>query len=301
MLKSESQNLVAHGFDFQYDAKAHLTVLKDDPERPATGMSADQEGNKIHAHELQILELPPGPDGKAARQVTALGPGQIDLLDKTTKKLSTHASWRDKLVSTKDGAQDLIVLSGAATFTDDEHDQTLQADTLKVWLAAEEGRPTAAPGRPAGGPPAQPNRGRRQRLRPFERPDHPARRPAGRLLPRRAGRGRCRAGPAGQAGLPVTAAAAAPARPIPGRGRQAPAGPSAPHAPSRSDRPRRPPRSRRAAAAHQPHRPLRVRLGAPQRTDNHPERTTGRRLRQVHQDPAKEDEKGVDVKGDTSK
>ena len=143
-LHSDEQKLSAWCYDLQYDARTRLTVLKQDPNKPDSGMKADQEGNKIHARELQILELPPGPDGKAARQVTALGPGQIDLLDKTTKKLSTHAAWREKLVSTKDGAQDLIVLSGAATFTDDEHDQALQADTLKVWLTAAEGGPAAA-------------------------------------------------------------------------------------------------------------------------------------------------------------
>ena len=144
MLKSDSQNLVAHGFDFQYDAKAHLTVLKGDPERPATGMSANQEGNKTAPQAPDPGALPgAGRQGRAAGD--RAGAGRIDLLDKNTKKLSTHAAWRDKLVSTKDGAQDLIVLSGAATFTDDEHNQTLQADTLKVWLAAEEGKPTAAP------------------------------------------------------------------------------------------------------------------------------------------------------------
>ena len=38
------------------------------------------------------------------------------------------------------------MLSGAATFTDDEHGQTLQANILKVWLAAAEGaRRAAAP------------------------------------------------------------------------------------------------------------------------------------------------------------
>ena len=157
MLKSDSQNLVAHGFDFQYDAKAHLTVLKGDPERPATGMSADQEGNKIRAHELQILVLAAGAGRQGRAAGDRGGAGRIDLLDKNTKKLSTHAAWRDKLVSTKDGRRgDLIVLSGAATFTDDEHNQTLQADTLKVWLAAEEGKPTAAPADPqAVGRPSQ--------------------------------------------------------------------------------------------------------------------------------------------------
>jgi len=42
------------------------------------------------------------------------------------------------------GPLDLIVLTGAAKFVDDEHDQTLQGETLKVWLTSTEGGPAAA-------------------------------------------------------------------------------------------------------------------------------------------------------------
>ena len=129
--------------------------MKRDPNKPNSGVSADQDDNKIHAREIQLLELPPGPDGKAGRQVTALGPGQIDLFDKKTKKWPVHAVWQDKLISTKDGAQDLIVLSGAATFTDDEHGQTLQANILKVWLAAADGAPAAPVSTSANAPTAR--------------------------------------------------------------------------------------------------------------------------------------------------
>ena len=143
LLTSDSQKLEARGNDCQYDARNKLTVLSGDPARPDSGMSADQDGNKIRARQMQIQDLPPGPDGKVARQVTAVGPGQIDLYDKKTQKRPIHASWKEKLVSTKDGTQDLIILTGDAVFIDDEHDQTCKADTLKVWLASPEGGPTA--------------------------------------------------------------------------------------------------------------------------------------------------------------
>ncbi len=65
-LSSDEQKLTAECYDLQYDARTQLTVLKRDPNNPNGGMSAVQDGNKIHAKELQLLELPPGPDGRAA-------------------------------------------------------------------------------------------------------------------------------------------------------------------------------------------------------------------------------------------
>jgi hypothetical protein len=153
---NDTQKLTAHGNDFEYNARTHLTILKGDPAKPDSQMWADQDGNLIHAHELQIMEQQ-GPNGTSWRQVTANGAGRIDFKDagdnadkKTDKKpdkRTLHAAWRDKLLSTKDGVQDLVVLSGGASFVDDEHDQNLQAETLKVWLIAPQ------PGAPAVGAP----------------------------------------------------------------------------------------------------------------------------------------------------
>src|SRR5262249_5502673 len=61
-------------------------------------------------------------------------PGWIGLFDKKTNKRGQHASWKDQLVSSKDGAYDLLVLTGDAFFEDEQQQQRLQADVLKVWL-----------------------------------------------------------------------------------------------------------------------------------------------------------------------
>ncbi|HJT78771.1 MAG TPA: hypothetical protein VJ739_16320, partial [Gemmataceae bacterium] len=123
MLKSDSEILEAYGDDFYYDADTRQSILKGQPE-----MFALQKGNEIHARALYLLEQ------KGAQQATAIGPGRIDMLDAKTGKRPLHARWRDRLVSAKDGVYDQLTLIGDASFKDDEHDQTLQGDTLKVWL-----------------------------------------------------------------------------------------------------------------------------------------------------------------------
>ena len=299
VLSSDDQRLGAECYDLQYDARTKLTVLKRDADKPNSHMSADQDGNKIHAREIQIQELPPGPDGKAGRQVTALGPGQIDFCDKNTKKLSTHAAWKDKLVSTKDGAQDLIILSGGASFTDDEHGQSLQADTLKVWLLAAEGgaAPAVAANPQAGRRPSQieavgnvsvqssdltiPHTG----LLVVKFRDVPAG-----ALPA--------APPASKPGAPVAAGPMG-AKPAPAgaAGHEAvkPAAPGAAPAPAAD-----------TAAAAEPEPPRPVSLSARSvyvwvlRCDqtNQLEQLQADGYVEVHQDPAKGAEKGVDVEGE---
>ena len=153
-VKSDAEKLVAHGHDFLYNAKTRLTILKGDPNNPNSGMSADSDGSLIHAREMQIQEQQ-GPAGKNWRQISAMGPGRLDFVEKKPDaaqkadpkakpeppKKPIHASWNDKLTSTKDGALDLIILTGAAKFIDEENEQTLQAETLKVWLTSPEGGP----------------------------------------------------------------------------------------------------------------------------------------------------------------
>jgi hypothetical protein len=137
ILSSDVECLEAHGNDFFYDARTHESTLKGDSEAWAlqqgskgeSGMWALKEGNEIHAKELRILQQ------QGAQQATAIGPGQIDMLDKSTGRRSQHARWKKTLVTSKDGPDDLLVLTGDASFQDDDHKQLLRADTLKVWLA----------------------------------------------------------------------------------------------------------------------------------------------------------------------
>jgi len=135
-LTSDTENLEAHCNELIYDARTLLTILRGDPQ-----MEAIKDGNVIYAKELRIQDqkLPAAPgskEEKSYQQVTALGPnGRIDMNDKDhPEKKPMHAFWEDKLVSTRDGIFDLLILTGTARFTDEEGGQLLQADTLKVWL-----------------------------------------------------------------------------------------------------------------------------------------------------------------------
>jgi lipopolysaccharide export system protein LptA len=137
-ITSDAEKLDAHGVDLLYEAKASRTVLKGGPL-----MNALKEGNKIVAHELHIQEVKASGSAKTYQIATAIGPGQIDLLDKKTEAFLQHAYWNDRLVMTKDEQaltpkgdfQDLLILTGKARFEDEEKGQKLKGETLKVWLS----------------------------------------------------------------------------------------------------------------------------------------------------------------------
>jgi lipopolysaccharide export system protein LptA len=162
VLTSDSELLTARGSDFFYDAPKMLTVLKGQPM-----MEADKDHNVIRARELWIQDHKPVEvGGKGYQTTTGIGPGTVDLIDKNTTPYhkAMRATWRDKLVSSKDGPHDLLVFTGAACFLDYEHDQTLSADTLKVWLQPKEAEPPGAAAAPAPGSKTDPEKS--------QRPDH---------------------------------------------------------------------------------------------------------------------------------
>jgi hypothetical protein len=151
-LTSDAERLDAHGNDFFHDTVKKLTILKGQPY-----MEANKEDSLIQAPELRIQDvpLPAGktgvspvsplaggkgkePTAKTYQQIEASGPGSIHMMNKTTGKQNVHAYWNDKLLSTRDGELDLLILTGSAKFVDDEYDQWLKAETLKVWLLAED-------------------------------------------------------------------------------------------------------------------------------------------------------------------
>jgi hypothetical protein len=142
-LTSDAEKLDAHGNDFFYDAGKKRTVMKGVP-----FMEANKDESLIQAPEMQIqdipLPVPPGSPPKMYQQITAKGKGSIHLPKKVGDKTvhSTHAYWNEKLVSTRDGALDLLILVGDARFEDEEQGQSLKAETLKVWLLAEEPKGT---------------------------------------------------------------------------------------------------------------------------------------------------------------
>src|SRR5262249_8170099 len=123
VLTSDAEILEAHGNDFFFDKRKQAGVLKGEPR-----MWALKEGNKIEAPQVQFA------DQHGAQQVTVLGEGNIQLMDKKKGTRPLEALWKKKLVYGKDGNQDLISLFGEAAFFDHEQGQKLQADVLKVWL-----------------------------------------------------------------------------------------------------------------------------------------------------------------------
>jgi lipopolysaccharide export system protein LptA len=155
--------LEAHGTDLFYDARTRLTTLKGEAE-----MWLLKEGNEIHARELELL------DQKGAQQILCRGAGRIHLLDKKSGKRTLHARWKEKFVSSRDGEYDLLTLTGNAAFVEDSslnpqdvHNDAklascksmLRAEVLQVWLeprtrgAAPAGKPAPpqAPDKPAEG------------------------------------------------------------------------------------------------------------------------------------------------------
>jgi lipopolysaccharide export system protein LptA len=144
-LVSDTDHLYAHGQDFFHDAVRETTVLKGRVE-------VEKDESKMQAREVRIQNVyPPGtgpkkpgqPATKGFQHITAKGPGDILFVDKKEGK-TLKATWQDVLTSTRDGHQDLLVLTGNARFLDDHAEQSLKGDVLKVWL--EE-----APAKQAGG------------------------------------------------------------------------------------------------------------------------------------------------------
>src|SRR5262249_39144649 len=99
----------------------------------------------------------PGKTFKTYQKATALGPGHIEMTETAspagtakTENKKIHASWDKTLVSSKDGLYDLLTLTGSARFYDEEHDQSLQADTLKVWMTSPPKEDERGPDVPRG-------------------------------------------------------------------------------------------------------------------------------------------------------
>ncbi len=140
-LTSDAEKLIVTEVnDLMHEAKTGVTVLKGNP-----NLRADKDDNVLTTRQLTIEEIKILGSDKTYQKATALGPGKIDLADKKAtqaNKRPQHALWNDTLISTKDERtltakgemQDMLILTGAARFEDDEHAQTLQGDTLKVWL-----------------------------------------------------------------------------------------------------------------------------------------------------------------------
>lgn len=145
VLLSDTERLEAHGDDLLFEARLHRTTLSG-----KQGMSATLDGGVMKATRLEIEQHKPGEStGRGLKRLVAQGPGQILLKEKDPARKPSRASWKETLISERDGTSERLTLTGQATFTDEQNDQLLQADTLRVWLPARTNTPTV-PG--AAGP-----------------------------------------------------------------------------------------------------------------------------------------------------
>ncbi|HYT93362.1 MAG TPA: hypothetical protein VEL76_31890 [Gemmataceae bacterium] len=126
-------------------ARGPQTILRGTP------VDAVKDGHKIKAQELLLI----GADQKGnGQQLTAKGPGRVDMFDRANPKNNwpVHATWRDLLVSTKDKEGDklldLLIFTGEARFLDEDHEQELNGEKLMVWLEPNEQH--VAPPPPSG-------------------------------------------------------------------------------------------------------------------------------------------------------
>jgi lipopolysaccharide export system protein LptA len=137
-LTSDAEALLAFGDDLFYDAAKKQTILKGTPK-----MVAMKDGNEIQARELWIAD---SGEKDTPQQATAIGPGEVSLLDRTPEgriERTIKARWQDKLIHQKEGTLDCLTLTGQACFEDPSHNQQLRADRLKVWM--EPSKANAAP------------------------------------------------------------------------------------------------------------------------------------------------------------
>lgn len=133
-LSSDEEALFAYGNDLFYDARIKQTVLKGAP------MHAVKDGNLIRAPELTMANL----DDKEKQHARARGPGSIGMgeFDPKTQQHGRQAYWKDWLIITKVNEQgktlDLVTLIGSAQFIDTMNDQSLRAHQLKLWLLSND-------------------------------------------------------------------------------------------------------------------------------------------------------------------
>jgi hypothetical protein len=124
ILTSDAQALdVQEANDLQYKASTRKTTLTGEH-----NIQVFKEGNRMEARAIELVQ------NENAQEMTAQGPGVIEMRDKQTKKITITAHWKETLTSKKEGLLDLLTLTGGAAFVDVEHEQELHAETLHIWL-----------------------------------------------------------------------------------------------------------------------------------------------------------------------
>lgn len=165
IITSDAEKLEAHGKELTFDNRNGKTTLRGEP-----NMWALIDGNTITTAVLEIHQpreaaLPGKP--RPSPGLVAPGPGVIELRaerpagdkpsadkkDLLQAKGKVRAEWNKRLTTGTDNGMDLLTFHGKAHFFDEASGQSLQADTLKLWIG-EAG--TIAPGISMPTPPSRP-------------------------------------------------------------------------------------------------------------------------------------------------
>ena len=156
-LSMDTENLEAFPSELHYFAaepgRGAKTILRGSPVR------GSKDGHKIVARELHLTGADKDGNGK---HVFAKGAGQIDLADKVAAKprFPTHITWKDTLVSTMERDGDKLyerwTITGDAVYIDEDQKQELRGQTIQLWLDTSD--PAHGGPRASGGPKQRPHK-----------------------------------------------------------------------------------------------------------------------------------------------
>ncbi len=169
IITSDAEKLEAHAKVLTFDNRTGKTTLKGEP-----NMIALIDGNTITTQTLEITQprgVPAAGKPRPGPSIHAPGPGIIELRadnkvgdkgqdkakpdkkDSIQAKGKTRAEWSKNLSSSTDPetGMDLLTFQGKARFFDEG--QSLQADTLKLWIGEAKGPSPITP-KPLGGTPS---------------------------------------------------------------------------------------------------------------------------------------------------
>jgi lipopolysaccharide export system protein LptA len=138
VLTSNAEKLDARGADFFHDVEKGLTILKG-----PSGVIVNRAGSSLTGKDLEMARRPMGkpapgqPPPREAYDVRSKGPGRLEFKDPKDGRVM-KARWANLMTVARDGPEDLITLLGDAELNDLAGKQELKADILKVWLDPEE-------------------------------------------------------------------------------------------------------------------------------------------------------------------
>lgn len=141
VLTSQSDNMQAHGNDLLYTATTKQTILSGKPE-----VTAIKDGHEIHAPQLHLTPAESGGGQEAVAVGAGYFMGRFNGGNPNANAEGVTARWRERMHYQKLDGQELITLTGSARFEDPGRKQSIAGDRIKLTLASEAGSGQPAPG-----------------------------------------------------------------------------------------------------------------------------------------------------------